>query len=314
MFNVMTDKEAAHKDYYYTLGVGPDATSEDIHDAYERLYHKFGPHVTLSGQDPEMMLKTFKEITEAYEILINPEKRKQFDNTGSMHSSRSDLRKLWAQSSGPKQAGAASKGELKIARDTTVIIPISLKEAIKGTRKEVTLKDSVVCEDCSGLKPLVRMQCPNCHGIGFTRADRKEEIDLPPGMYHGVEVRIPESGTLDTQSGKHGDLVIKIELIPHPQFKIVDNNLTCTIPVTLFEAMLGADIEVPTGTGKVVMKIQPLSQNGRVYRLRGLGLAGADQLVTIEIRIPEKLTAEEKSLVQRLANSSKMANPRKDIL
>jgi DnaJ-class molecular chaperone len=96
----------------------------------------------------------------------------------------------------------------------------------------------------------------------------------------------------------------------HQFLQVLGRDVTCTVPVTIYEAVLGAEIEVPTATGKVIMKIQPRTQAGRVYRLKGLGLAGADQLVTVEVTTPQQLNDEELRLWQRLQNMSQDANPR----
>jgi DnaJ-class molecular chaperone len=104
--------------------------------------------------------------------------------------------------------------------------------------------------------------------------------------------------------------VIKIKLRHHAVLGVLGRDITVNVPVTLYEAMLGAEIEVPTATGRVVMQIKPLTQPGRVYRLKGLGLGGADQLITIDVIIPDKITAEEVELFQKLRKMSKEPNPR----
>jgi DnaJ-class molecular chaperone len=91
-------------------------------------------------------------------------------------------------------------------------------------------------------------------------------------------------------------------------------DITCTVPVTFLEAILGGEIQVPTPTGKVIMKIQPLTQSGRVYRLKGMGLAGADLLATMEVVVPKQITAEEVELFRKLHAISSLKNPREEIL
>ncbi len=101
-------------------------------------------------------------------------------------------------------------------------------------------------------------------------------------------------------SGKNSDLVVKINIADHPSLKIEGKNITCTVAVSLYEAVLGTEIEVPTATGKVLMKLHPLTPPGKVYRLRGLGLAGGDQLVSIEVTMPQKLTKEQIQLFYKI--------------
>ncbi len=199
------------------------------------------------------------------------------------------------------------------APDTEVEIEFTLKEALKGSRKVLRLEEPKPCDDCAGLKPVQRLQCPNCRGLGYTSSERTEEVEFSPGLYDKLQVRKPGLGKFDLQSNHRGDLVINVKLQQHAYLNVLGRDITCTVPVTIYEAVLGAEIDVPTATGKVIMKIQPRTQSGRVYRLKGLGLAGADQLVTIEVVTPQQLSDEEVSLFQRLKNMSKDSNPRESL-
>jgi len=302
------DGKSIHKDYYYILGISADATSEEVQEAYHDLYEKYGPHISVSGHDPEMLLKTFRDISEAYEVLMDPAKRSEYDKNFQPHMSKGDLRALWT-----KYAGVTAREETRVkkrAAEMEVEIEVTLKEAMKGTRKTLRIEEPKPCEDCVGMKPVQRMQCPNCRGLGYTTTDRQEEIELPSGMYEKMVVRIPDLGKFDLQAGRRGELVVSIKLNPHPFLTVLGRDLTCTVPVSTYEAVLGAEIEVPTATGKVIMKIQPRTQTGRVYRLKGLGLAGADQLVSVEVLTPQQLSEEEVSLYHRLREMSKDPNPR----
>lgn len=189
-------------------------------------------------------------------------------------------------------------------------LEITLKEAVKGCHRQLVINDPKACEECINLKPVNRMQCTTCRGVGYFTVDRKVEIDLPRGLFDGMEIRRSNQGKWDMRAGTYGDLILKIKLRPHPVLGVIDKDITINVPVTLYEAMLGAEIEIPTATGKVVMKIQPLTQPGRVYRLKGLGLAGADQLVTVDVLIPSQLNGEEVKLYQKLKELSKEKNPR----
>ncbi|HEY9783907.1 MAG TPA: DnaJ C-terminal domain-containing protein [Candidatus Obscuribacterales bacterium] len=301
-------KTQTQKDYYYILGVRPDATGREIQAAYEQLYEKFGPHVNVSGMDPDLMIKTFKDICDAYEVLMDPMKRKEYDkNTSHLRQSMGDLRALWQSKAAAGDTGAHPKVS---ALALEMECEITLKEAIKGCTKQFRISDPRPCEECSAQRAASRMQCPNCRGLGYVNVERVDDVELPPGMYDGLEIRRPGSGRYDMRAARHGDLIIKIKLLPHPFLGILGRDITCTVPVTIYEAVLGAEIDIPTATGKAVMKIQPLTQPGRVYRLKGLGLAGADQLVTVDVVFPQKLSPEEVSLFRRLKEASQDPNPR----
>jgi DnaJ-class molecular chaperone len=310
------------KDYYYILGVRPDATREEIEESYLDMQEKFGPHVSVSGQDPEIMIRTFKDISDAYEVLTDPNKRKEYDKASvGSRSNASELRALWAKRSStppppkaeatppppPEPAPASAKPQ---ALAMEMEIEITLKEAMKGTIKQIRLSDPRPCSSCASQKAGSKVQCPTCHGLGYTKTDRMEDVALPAGMYDNMRVTLPERGRFDLRAGRNGDLIIKIRLMRHPFLSVLGMDVTITVPVTVYEAVLGAELDVPTATGKVVMKIQPLTQHGRVYRLKGLGLGGADQLVTIEVLIPQVLSADEAQLYRRLKDLSREPNPR----
>ena len=299
-------KTNVQKDYYYILGVRPSATREEIQEAYDELYEKFGPHVSVQGMDPDAMMNSYKAISEAFEILINPNKRKEYDKaSGSMRSRSQELRSLLIKQGGDEKEIQALPLELEME--------ISLKEAIKGSHKQIKIVDPKPCQDCAGLKPVSRLKCPNCKGVGYSNIERTEEIDLPAGLFDNMEIRKSAQGRYDMRVGRNGDLIIKIKLRPHQFLNVLGRDITCTVPISIYEAMLGSDVEVPSATGRVRMKIQPLTQPGRVYRLKGLGLAGADQLVTIEVVLPQHLSGEEISLFKKLKEMSREPDPRESI-
>ena len=302
-----------HKDYYYILGVRQNATSQEIQDSYNELYDKFGPHVAAHAIDPEVQARTFKDISDAYEILMDSEKRKEYDKNAHLYRQTSDVRALWGKMTNKKESSSRPQEEhVQIqAQALEMEIDVTLREAVKGTRKQIIITDPTPCEDCAEKKPLERMQCPKCRGLGYFNVDRTIEIELPSGLYHDLEIRKPGQGRFDLRAGKFGDLVMRIKLRPHPVLKVEGKDIRCIVPVTIYEAMLGAEIEIPTPTGRVAMKIQPLTQQGRTYRLKGLGLAGHDMHVVIDVIIPKKLTGEEVKLYRKLQQISEEPNPRK---
>jgi molecular chaperone DnaJ len=372
------DKKSAVRDYYYILGVSSNATSKQIQVAYDELYQKFGPHVSAEELDPDAMLKAYKDICEAYEVLMDPKRRQEYDRkSAEAKATTNELRDLWMKKTGvnpvlddqpdaPKAHGAGSflhtkehktakqpeivTAEHHVVRDTNrhavahqgqasseythpsnehddqteptstfagmhpgkyeVDLYVTLKEAFKGSRKEIRLSDATPCEDCAGLKPVARLQCPTCRGLGTFNVERVEEVDLPSGMYEGMEINLAGRGKYDPRSGQRGDMLLKISLIEHPLLVLDGKDIKCRVPVTLYEAMLGAEIQAPCATGKVNIKIQPLTQPGRVYRLKGLGLAGGDQLVEIEVVLPSRLSGDEVAIFKKLKEGYKETNPR----
>lgn len=310
---VEQSKTQTQKDYYYILGVRPDATSREIQSAYEQLYEKFGPHVNISGMDPDIMIKNFREICDAYEVLMDPRMRADYDkNSAQLRQSMGDLRNLWQKNAEkPQEPSGMQTGGIKAAALAVELeCEITLKEAMKGCTREIRLSDPRPCEQCNAMKTVNRMQCQNCRGLGYFNVERVTDVDLPAGTYDGMEIRRPGCGRYDIRAKSQGDLILKVKILPHPVLGVLGRDITVTVPVTLYEALLGAEIEIPTATGKVVMKIQPLTHPGRVYRLKGLGLAGADQLVTIDVVFPQKMTPEEMAMLTKMKEQSQEPSPR----
>lgn len=302
------------KDYYYILGVPPEATQAQIEAAYQDLYDKFGPHVTVKQQDPESMIKAYKDICEAWEVLGDPAKRQEYDKSHLPFLEKTSLRNIWSKFAGIKTEGVKAKDE---PEDTHVVLEITLRESIKGGRKGVRVEDSLPCPTCAGKKPVERTKCFDCHGSGLKRIERTEDIELTPGLYDKQELRLPGKGRFDQRARKNGDLILEVQLAPHPFFSVHGKDVSCTVPITLYEAILGGEIESPTPTGRVAIKIQPLTQPKRVYRLKGLGLGlgieRGDLLIATEVLIPTQLHADEVELFRRLAVVSSQPNPRTDI-
>ena len=198
-----------------------------------------------------------------------------------------------------------SESRLKISTvesfPTIIEAIITLKEAIQGTIRTFIVKDQTQCVKCLNDKPVNRLQCPECKGLGFQHVDRQVEITLSAGLISGDEIRHPGLGANNIRSGKNGDLVIQIKLNEHPYLKVEGKNITYTMPVSLYEAILGAEVSVPTATGKVVMNLKPLTQAGCIYKLKGLGIAGGDQLVSIDVAMPQALNQEQIQLFRHLA-------------
>ncbi|MBX9671612.1 MAG: hypothetical protein K2X93_28745, partial [Candidatus Obscuribacterales bacterium] len=282
---------------------------------YHELYEKFGPHVAAAAVDGDHQARAFKDIKDAYEVLMNPAARKEYDKNSDVFRQTSDVRALWGKVTKDKKAviDAQKPKEEHVqiqAQALEMEIEVSLKEAVKGTRKQIIITDPTPCEHCAEKKPLERMQCDFCRGLGYFNVDRTADFEFPPGLYNGLEIRKQGQGRWDLRAAKYGDLIFKIKLRDHPVLKVIGKEIKLVVPVTIYEAMLGADIQIPTSTGKVSMKIHPLTQQGRMYRLKGLGLAGADMIVIVDVVIPKKLSGEEVKLYRRLQELSMEPNPR----
>ncbi len=182
---------------------------------------------------------------------------------------------------------------------TLMQVELTPKEAASGATRTFRINDPVPCLECVHLRPIYRMQCGACKGLGYINTDREVIVNLPAGVTSGQELSFPELGRCDLRTGKKTELVVKAKIGNRPNLKITGNNITCILPVSLNEALLGAEIEVPTVDSKVMIKLNPLTQAGKVYLLRGKGINGGDLMVVIEVLMPGILTKEESRLLGR---------------
>lgn len=309
-----------YKDYYATLGVKKDASDDEIQKAYRKLARKYHPDV---NKAPEAEAK-FKEIGEAYEVLKDPDKRQKYDQYGSAwkraqqtgspppgweggfdfggfdfgggggsgdFSSFFDMLFGGAGRRAGRGAGFQGFGGQGFGQgfggggDTEATIRLSLEEAVRGGKREITLQDP---------------------GTG----QRKTlSVRIPEGVRAGQRIRLANQGQPGMNGGPNGDLYLKIEIDPDPRFKVEGADLHTTVSVAPWEAALGGDAEVQTLDGPVRVKIPAGSSSGRKIRLRGRGLAQAggekgDLLAEIRIMVPEKLSERERELFEQLAQSS----------
>lgn len=309
-----------YKDYYAILGVDRKADQKQIKDAYRKLARKYHPD---QSKEPDAVAR-FKEISEAYEVLGNPDKRAKYDSIpeGWNEAFGFDWATNGARHAGPwwrgKDGGQGVRFTFgsqsadgfsdffrvffggaddlfttapRYARDT------HRKQDVEGTL-EITLREAY-----QGAEKSIRFN-------GHT-----SKIRIIPGTGDGSRIRLPGAG----DPGNGGDLYVNIRVQPHHFFRLQGRDLECTLPVTVTEAALGARVEFPFLKGSVSVKIPPGSQNGRTLRLKGLGLPAAGRkpagnlLVRLEIRIPETLTAQEKEAFEQLQKASGF-NPRADLV
>ena len=166
------------------------------------------------------------------------------------------------------------------------------------------------CTTCGGRGSIITDPCETCRGTGVVRRNREVKVRVPPGVADGQRIRLRGRGGAGRNGGPHGDLYVQVHVGPHPLFGRDGNNLTITVPITFAEATLGAAITVPTLDGDpVTIKIPAGTRSGRTFRVRGRGIESGgrtgDLLVTVEVAVPTKLTAEERRAVEALAAASK---------
>ena len=304
-----------YKDYYATLGLERNATAEEIKKSYRKLARKYHPDVTKEPDGEEK----FKEVAEAYETLKDTDKRVAYDQLGihspgqdfrpppdweKAHSSPGfsfddiDLSDLFSAFSGSRQHTGRNGVKAPIpGQDYEANAQISLEEAYRGTELELNLSVSEYDES------------------GFPhRVQRTIKARIPKGATDGQRLRLSGRGGKGLMGGRDGNLYINITLHPHPLFRVSNHDLFLDLPLTPWEAVLGATVQVPTLGGKVRLKVPPGTRSGQQLRIAGRGLPkpreGAGDLFAImQIVVPPMPEEQERTLFKALADISTF-NPR----
>lgn len=307
-----------YKDYYATLGVQRTANADDIKRSYRKLARKYHPDVS---KEPNAEEK-FKEVQEAYEVLKDPKKREAYDQLGSQWQGGQEFRPPpnWQGFEGfdfdvggdaggfsdffanifggARHAGGRRRQHEYNQRgnDQHAKITVSLADAYHGATKSIQLQAPEV--DSHG-----RMQYKT----------RTLKINIPKGVSSGQQLRLAGQGLPGVGKAPAGDLFLEIEIQPSGIFSLQGNDIYLTLPITPWEAALGAKIPVPTLGGKVDMKILPGSQAGQKMRLKGRGLpskpAPGDQYVLLQIVAPPAKTDAQRALYEKMAQEMPF-NPR----
>ena len=308
------------KDYYKILDIPEFSTSEEIKSAYRKLARKWHPDVAGSSAD---VISRFKEINEAYEILSNNSKKADYDkarkfyNYGTSTSQKTYNKtttnpnfketykqekktsfwdEFFAQKSDVK---APQKGE-----DIYSDVEISIFEAMSGATKVINMFQTQVCPKCGGRKFVNGSKCSCCQGKGETSTYKRFSVKIPAGIKNLSKIRLAEEGERGVNGGRNGDLYLTIHIREPQNYKTEGLNILKTIQITPYEAVLGADVSVPTLLGNISMKIAPNTRSGQKIRLSGCGIEQnnkvGDMIVTVEIQIPDNLSDEEISLYKRL--------------
>jgi molecular chaperone DnaJ len=174
------------------------------------------------------------------------------------------------------------------------------------------------CTQCGGRGQIVRRSCAQCKGEGYKRIDRKLKVNIPAGVDNGTRLRLTQEGQPGVNGGPPGDLYVVIKVKEHPVFERHEDQLHCTVPVNIAQAALGMDVDLLTFDGLQGVKIPEGAQHGHEVRLRGMGVprlnssSRGDLIVHVEVRTPEKLTREQRKLLEQLRDMLPAENEPKE--
>lgn len=195
-------------------------------------------------------------------------------------------------------------------RDINLNVIIKTSETISGTHRTVNVLHSEKCPKCEGRRFINGVKCPMCKGSGEISIHKKLNVKIPAGIKKGAKIRIAQEGNKGYNGGKNGDLFLYIDIEESSFFKYEGLNVLCELPITPFEAVLGATIDVPALCGHVSMKIPPNTTTGQKFRLSEQGVFDeknkkkGDQIITVKIEVPKEISEEEKKLYEKLKSLS----------
>jgi molecular chaperone DnaJ len=373
---------AGRPDYYATLGVEKKATPEELKKAYRKLARKYHPD---RNPDDKQAEARFKEVSHAYDILSDPDKRKQYDSgTGPFAaaggaggfggfgnfdfdaSSMGDiLSNLFGGSASGRRTRAKPRPER--GRDLETEVSIAFEQAVAGAQVPLAVSTQSPCPSCrgSGAKPgttpkvcpkcegrgietqgqgmfsisqpcsrcggggtVIEDPCPTCRGSGAVRSMKRWRVNIPAGVREGSRIRLAGKGEAGPRGGPPGDLYVVTHVAHSPVFKRRGDNLEVEVPLTIPEALRGAEVKVPTLSGTKTLRVRPGTTHGTVQRLRGEGppkLGGAsgkagggggaaaergDLHYRFVIDVPAQLTSEQSGAVDALAEAMHDGDPR----
>lgn len=306
-----------YKDYYQVLGVPRSASDKEVKRAFRRLARQYHPDKNPGDKSAE---ERFKEINEAHEVLTDPDKRQKYDRLGSQwqrwqHMGRDpgdfDFSQWFAGGPGATRGGYGEPADpfgssggfsdffrsifgqaeaqpsmrwrqaqqrSRRGQDYEQPVDITLEEAYHGTSRVLEIDNS------------------------------RLEVKIPPGVRSGSKVRVTGKGGPGIGGAAAGDIFLKIRVLPHSVFERKGDDLHCEVPVDLYTALLGGEVQVPTLTGQVQLKIPPETQPGRTFRLREKGMPSlrnaaqhGDLLCKVSVVLPQRLSEIEKDLFRKLA-------------
>src|SRR5580700_816250 len=380
----MSTKDYLEKDYYKTLGVAKTAKPAEIKTAYRKLARKYHPD---SNQGDAKAEERFKEISEAYSVLSDEKRRKEYDEAHSLFGGgfrvptgtrpggggfNFDLGDIFGQGGdagsglGDLLGGVFNRGGRTTAQnrprrgaDVETETTLTFGDAIDGSTVALRLTGegpcptchgtgakagtvpkvcpvcagtgqssrnlgsfgiSEPCKECRGRGLVVEDPCPACSGSGRAMSSRTIQSRIPAGVADGQRIKIPGKGASGEHGGKAGDLYVRVHVTPHAVFGRAGDDLTVTVPVTMPELALGAEIKVPTHRGAAVtLRVPPGTPNGQVLRVPGRGVRRKDGtlgalLVTVEVVVPQDLNKKARSALEDLRIATSEADPREELL
>ncbi|MEX0856887.1 MAG: molecular chaperone DnaJ [Balneolaceae bacterium] len=366
-----------NRDYYEILGLDKSSSEAEIKKAYRKMAMKYHPD---RNKGNEEAIKKFKEASEAYEVLKDPQKKAQYDQYGhagvngnggyggpGVDFDNMGFEDIFSRFGdifgggffGEDVFGGGGRGRARSRRepgqpgsDMKIRMPLTLEEIAFGSDKKLKIKKQIKCDVCDGtgaeteadfetcgtcngmgevrqvtrtmLGQMVNVQacptcqgegriiknkCKKCSGEGRIKGEETVKINIPSGVSNGNYITLRGQGNAGRRGGSAGDLIVLIEEKEHEHFERNGNNIYYNLTLSIPDAVLGTEVQVPTLKGKAKLKIEPGTQPGKMLRMRGRGIKGlhnsgeGDEYVRVNIYMPQELSQEEKKAIESFRES-----------
>ena len=354
------------RDYYEVLGVAKTAAVEEIKSAYRQAALKWHPDRNPTNKE-EAEIK-FRECTEAYSVLSDPQKKQIYDTYGHAGLSSAgagtgfdgtvfqDFHDIFGDFFGFEDVfsgGRRGRSRAQRGSDLRYDMTLTFEEAATGVTTKIKLPRQEYCESCNGTGAkkgsgvaacqtcggrgqlayqqgfftitrtcptcqgagqIIRERCPDCRGQGRIEREKTIELRIPPGVDTGTRLRVAGEGEPGPNGGPTGDLYVVLEVKEHSFFERRGADLFCTIPLSVAQAALGAELQVPGLNGDEKLKIPEGTQSGAVFRVKGKGLPDprgggkGDLYYHVRVLTPTKLTRDQRKLLEQLGSTLKVEN------
>lgn len=357
----------AKRDYYEVLGVGKEASQDDIKKAYKKLALKYHPDRNKGDKGAE---EKFKEVGEAYSVLSDTNTRARYDRFGHDGLSGAsgggagagfggfggfDAESIFEQFFGSAFGGGGRSSSRRKGpgrgSNLKITVRLTLEEILEGITKKVKLKKYVNCEkcggtgaktrsslrtcstcngagevksvqrslfgqivnvitcpDCDGSGKEIAEKCPYCGGEGRVMGEETISVEIPAGVSEGQYLTMAGKGNVGRRGGRAGDVIVYFEETDHEYFHRDEEDIYYDLQLSVAQATLGCEVEVPVLKGRVRLNIPSGTQPGKMLKLKGRGLPNlngygkGDQIIRVKVWIPEKLSTDAKKLFEELTN------------